>query len=397
MHLLFLRRVPRIVIVFCHRLLPMPVEFIGYVASHESSEIIAPQGPVVDRSWVSTVAKAHEHVGFDRALVAYGSSSPDAQQLVAWAAHETTRLNFMLAHRPGFVFPTLAARQLATLDHFSEGRLAVHIISGGSDVEQARDGDYLGHDERYDRTDEYLDVLKQTWSSPKPFDHSGRHYQLKDNYASVKPLQQVDGRPQVPIYFGGSSEAAIRVAGKHADVYALWGEPLEQVRETVARVRAAAALHGREGQVRFSLSLRPIIAATEEAAWAKAQDILKRARGVVAQSARWKDRQGVTPQNVGSQRLLQAASRGKVVDVRLWTELSALTGAAGNSTALVGTPEQVAESLLAYFDAGVSTFLIRGFRPLQDALDYGRQLIPLVRAEVARREGQPLTVLASAA
>jgi alkanesulfonate monooxygenase len=377
----------------------MPVEFIGYVASRESSEIVPASGPVIDRSWVSTVAKAHEHVGFDRALVAYGSSSPDAQQLVAWAAHETNRLHFMLAHRPGFVFPTLAARQLATLDHFSDGRLAVHIISGGSDAEQQRDGDFLNHDERYDRTDEYLTVLKKTWSATQPFDHEGAHYRLNDNVSSVRPLQRVLGQPQVPIFFGGSSEAAIRVAGRHADVYALWGEPLEQVRETIARVRAAAAEHGRERHVRFSLSLRPILAATEEAAWAKAQDILERARSVVTQTARWKDRQANPPQNVGSQRLLQAAGRGKVLDARLWTELSALTGAAGNSTSLVGTPEQVAESLLAYFDAGVSTFLIRGFHPLQDALDYGRHLIPLVREEVARREApgatQPIPALAA--
>ena len=373
----------------------MPVEFIGYVASREASEIVPPSGPVIDRSWISTVAQAHEHVGFDRALVAYGSSSPDAQQIVAYAAHETSTLNFMLAHRPGFVFPTLAARQLATLDHFSEGRLAVHVISGGNDAEQQRDGDYLEHDERYERTDEYLSVVKQTWTSNKPFDFEGKHYRLKDNISSVKPLQRLNGQPHVPIFFGGSSDAAIRVAGKHADVYALWGEPLEQVRETIARVRAAAAQHGREKHVRFSLSLRPIIAATEAAAWEKAQAILERARGVVTQTQRWKDRQENAPQNVGSQRLLQAASRGKVVDTRLWTELSALTGAAGNSTSLVGTPEQVAESLLAYYDAGVSTFLIRGFKPLQDALDYGRHLIPLVRQEVARRDAAAAPQLAA--
>ncbi|WP_077034526.1 LLM class flavin-dependent oxidoreductase [Pelomonas sp. KK5] len=366
----------------------MPVEFIGYVAPRESSEIIAPSGPAIDRSWISTVAQAHEQLGFDRALVAYGSSSADAQQVVAYAAHETTRLNFMLAHRPGFVFPTLAARQLATLDHFSEGRLAVHIISGGNDAEQQRDGDYLGHDERYERTDEYLDIVRQTWTRQEPFDFEGRHYRLQDNLSTVKPLPRLNGQPHVPIYFGGSSEAAIRVAGKHADVYALWGEPLEQVRETIARVRAAAAEHGRERHVRFSLSLRPIIAATEAAAWEKAQSILERARALVGPGRQ-------APQNVGSQRLLEAASRGKVVDTRLWTELSALTGAAGNSTSLVGTPEQVAESLLAYHEAGVSTFLIRGFTPLQDALDYGRHLLPLVREEVARREAAP--ALAAAA
>ena len=93
------------------------------------------------------------------------------------------------------------------------------------------------------------------------------------------------------------------------------------------------------------------------------------------------------PQSVGSQRLLAAAAEGEVLDKRLWTAVAAATGARGNTTALVGTPEQVAESMLAYYDLGVTTFLIRGFDPLEDAIDYGRELIPLVRSEIARREG----------
>lgn len=362
----------------------MSIEFIGYVSSQEGSEALLPQGPVINRGYIATVARAHEYAGFDRALVAYSSSSPDALQIATFAAHETERLKLLVAHRPGFVFPTLAARQLASLDHYSDGRLAVHIISGGNDAEQQRDGDYLDHDQRYERTDEYLDVVKKTWTSTQPFDHEGKHYKLKDNVSGIKPLQ----KPHLPVYFGGSSEAAIRVAGKHADVFALWGEPLDKVRETIAAVRAAAAVHGREKQIRFSLSLRPVIAPTEAAAWAKAERFLEKARNVVALSPRFRERSvgGAAPQNVGSQRLLQAARAGKVVDTRLWTEIAALTGAAGNSTSLVGTPEQVTESLLAYHALGITTFLIRGFNPLQDALDYGKHLIPLLRSEVARKE-----------
>jgi len=83
----------------------------------------------------------------------------------------------------------LAARQLASLDQLSDGRLAVHIITGGSDEEQGRDGDFLTKDERYDRTDEYLDVLKKTWTSAGPFDHEGRYYMVKDSFAAVRPPQ----------------------------------------------------------------------------------------------------------------------------------------------------------------------------------------------------------------
>jgi alkanesulfonate monooxygenase len=94
------------------------------------------------------------------------------------------------------------------------------------------------------------------------------------------------------------------------------------------------------------------------------------------------------PANVGSQRLLETAAQGKVVDKRLWTEIAKLTGAKGNSTSLVGTPDQVVESLLAYYDLGVTTFLIRGFNPLRDAIDYGYHIIPRVRTAIAQRDAE---------
>ncbi|WP_321817674.1 MULTISPECIES: LLM class flavin-dependent oxidoreductase [unclassified Paraburkholderia] len=359
----------------------MSVEFIGYVSHQESSEIHLPKGAAVNPPWIASVAHAHEYGGFDRVLIAHSSASPDGLQIASFVAHQTQRLGILLAHRPGFVAPTLAARQLATLDHFSAGRAAVHIISGGDDTEQQRDGDWLTHDARYRRTDEYLDLVKRAWTSDAPFDHEGEFYRVAAHRSQLRPLQ----RPHLPVYFGGSSDAAIAVAGKHADVYALWGESLDAVRDTIARVRAAAALHGRAQTIRFSLSLRPILAATEDAAWARAESILARAQDVVARSPNF-TRRPKEPQNTGSQRLLAEAAKGLVVDARLWTGITALTRAAGNSTALVGTPQQVADALLEYRKLGVSTFLIRGFDPLEDALAYGRDLLPLVRAAVAKEE-----------
>lgn len=359
----------------------MSVEFIGYVSHQESSEIHLPEGAAVNPPWIAAVAQAHEYGGFDRVLIAHSSASPDGLQIASFVAQQTRNLGILLAHRPGFTAPTLAARQLATLDHFSAGRAAVHIISGGDDIEQQRDGDWLSHDERYRRTDEYLDIVKRAWTSDTPFDHEGAFYRVAGHRSQVRPLQQ----PHLPVYFGGSSEAAIAVAGKHADVFALWGESLDAVRETIACVRAAAALHGRAEHIRFSLSLRPILAASEDAAWARAESILAKAQDVVARSPNF-TRRPKEPQNIGSQRLLAEAAKGKVVDTRLWTGITALTRAAGNSTALVGTPQQVADALLEYRKLGVSTFLIRGFDPLEDALAYGRDLLPLVRAAVAKEE-----------
>ena len=183
----------------------------------------------------------------------------------------------------------------------------------------------------------------------------------------------------IPLYFGGASAAALEVAGKHADVYALWGETYEQVRDIVAQVRAEAAKHGRK--VRFSLSLRPILAPTEEQAWARADAILAKATAL-AEKRGFVRRE---PPNEGSRRLLAAAAQGSRLDKRLWTGIAGLLGAKGNSTSLVGTPEQVADALLDYYDLGITTFLIRGFDPLEDAIDYGRTLIPLTRQLIAQR------------
>jgi alkanesulfonate monooxygenase len=354
----------------------MSVEFIGYIGTRPASEIHAAEGPVIDRSYIERSARAHEESGFDRALVAFHSTSPESILISAHAASVTQRLGLMIAHRPGFTAPTLAARQFATLDQLTGGRIAVHIITGGDDAEQRQDGDFLTKDERYARTDEYLEVVRKVWTSDKPFDHNGRYYRFARAFSTVKSVRP----PHIPIYFGGASDAAIAVAGKHADIYALWGETHAQVRELTGRVRAAAAAHGR--RVRFSLSLRPILADTEKAAWQRADDILARAKALQEKTGFRRD---APPANSGSLRLLEAAAQGTRLDKRLWTAVAALTGAKGNSTALVGTPEQVAEALLDYHDLGIMTFLIRGFDPLDDAIDYGRKLIPLTRELIAER------------
>jgi alkanesulfonate monooxygenase len=364
----------------------MPVEFIGYIGNFNASETIARTGPIVDRNHIAAAAAIHENGGFDRVLLAFHSTSPESILVGQHVTAITRNLKLMIAHRPGFTAPTLAARQLATLDHLSDGRVSVHIITGGNDQELAQDGDHLTKDERYARTSEYLDIVRQEWTSAKPFDYAGKFYRVTGAFSEVKP-QGPDG---IPIYFGGSSDAAVAVAGKHADIYALWGETYAQVAETIRRIRAAAAPHGRSP--RFSLSLRPILADTEEAAWAKADGILQRAKALRASASGERlininARQGSNPPpNEGSRRLLAAAAQGARLDKRLWTEIAALTGAAGNSTSLVGTPDQVAEAMLDYYDLGVSTFLIRGFDPLEDAFHYGRDLLPRVRALVAKRD-----------
>jgi alkanesulfonate monooxygenase len=361
-----------------------PVEILGMIGTRDGSESRPASGPAVNPEYTLAFARAHEEAGFDRILIGYGSGWPEGTQVAGYVGAHTERIGLLVAHRPGFVAPTLASRLFATLDQFTEGRVAVHTITGGSDNEQRRDGDYLDHDERYDRTDEYLQVLRRAWTSSEGFGFEGRHYRFEDYAAGVLPYE---GR-HLPLFFGGSSDAAYRVGGRHADTFMLWGEPLAETAEQIASVRAAAAAAGREAP-RISVSFRPITAPTDEQAWERAHDILERIKGGPGQSFRQQRRRlletGEQPQNAGSQRLLAAAAKGDLHDRALWTPTATAAGAGGNTTALVGSPDTVAQALLDYIDIGVDTVLIRGYDPLDDVVEWGRDLLPLVRQEVARR------------
>ena len=363
----------------------MPVEFIGMISNRPPSELTGaaggvdgPLGPIdgspLDMEHLTRFIRVHEDAEFDRVLIGYFAGAPDGWSIASYAAQITDRLGFLLAHRPGFVSPTVAARKAATLDVISGGRLAIHIISGGSDVDQQRDGDFLNKVERYARTDEFLDVVRRDWVSDRPFDYEGKYFTVRQAYSAIKSLQQ----PHIPVYFGGSSDEALDVAAKHADVWATWGEPLADVKRQIAVLHDRARPFGRQPGV--SVSFRPILGSTEEKAWERAHEILERIKIVRG------DALVSEPDSVGSQRLLEAAREGHILDDRLYTAIAEVTGARGNSTALVGTPDQVAETLLDYYDAGCGTFLIRGYNPVEDAADYGRDLLPIVREEVRIRD-----------
>jgi alkanesulfonate monooxygenase len=344
---------------------------IGWIAPRVSSELIPPSGPPFDAAVIAETARIHERAGFDRVLIGYFSDAPDGFLVGAHAASVTDRLRLLLAHRPGFVAPPVAARKLATLDQLSNGRLAVHIIAGGSDAEQAKDGDWTDHDVRYRRCAEYLSLLRRTWIEPAPLNHDGEFYRTRGTYSEVRCRQQ----PHIPIYGGGGSDAAIGALAPHVDVFMLWGEPLWDTALFMDRVRREAALYGRNPT--FSLSTRPILAATEGEAWDRARAILDRVllnRGGAPAPQR---------QNIGSKRLLQAAAEAEVHDTCLWTSLAVATGAQGNSTALVGTPEVVAQAMLEYYKLGATSLLIRGYDPRPDAIQYGEELIPRIRELVA--------------
>ena len=337
----------------------------------------------VDPDYILDFARTHEQAGFDMVLTGYSSSTPDGFEVAGYAAAHTKSLGYLIAHRPGFIAPTLAARKAATLDQLTNGRIALHIITGGNDLEQRQDGDWLDHDARYRRTDEYLDVMRRVWTEHEPFDHEGEFYRFQDAYSQARCRQS----PHVPLFFGGASDIALDVASRRADLFALWGEPRASISQRIADVRNRVTAAGRDpSTMRFSLSARPILAPTEDQAWERAEQILAR----IKQATNGRITPGVPtrPQSEGAWRLLRFAAEGNVHDERLWMPIAAASGASGSTTCLVGTPQQVADSLLAYYDLGCSAFIIRGFDPLADAAEYGKELIPLVREGVVQRRAK---------
>src|ERR1700712_1523001 len=213
-------------------------------------------------------AQVHEDGGFDRVLIGYFTNGADGFMVGAHVAAVTERLGLLLAHRPGFVAPTLAARKLATLDLVSGGRAAVHIISGGADSDQARDGDYVDHDGRYRRSAEYVRVLRKTWAARTPFSHHGEFYTFEGALSDVFP---VNGE-SIPVYGGGGSDAAIELLSSGLDTFMVWGEPLAETELFFDRVRVAASPE--RSDIGFSVSTRPILGRTEGEAWDRARGFL---------------------------------------------------------------------------------------------------------------------------
>lgn len=353
----------------------MPVEINGLINHNISSEIAPLPFETFDPEGIVRMARFHDAWGYDKVLVANAAIMPDNFTIAATIATHTTRLGVMLAHRPGFIPPTMAARMLATLDRLMPGRLGVHIITAASDEETQADGDYLTKVERYDRAKEYIEILRAMWTSEAPITHEGKWFKFTGGFAAVKPANR-----DVPVYFGGMSPAALEVAGQYCDTFATLSDTVAGMTEVVARVREAAAPYGRNPA--FLCSMRVILGETEEAAWARADAI----RDAVAANMGKLAVNTVAAKADGFKRTAELAARGDRLEKCFWNGINQLRGGQSNSGALVGTPAQVADALMDYYDAGVNKFILRGFDPVEDVIGIGRDLIPLVRAAVAARD-----------
>lgn len=359
----------------------MPTEFISVTFPNNSNELTPIPGAGVDPEFLVRYSKSLDDYGFNYTLIPYGSSSFDPFTLGATVAAVTKNITIIIALRPNTLYPTVAAKALATLDQLSKGRVVVHFIAGGSDVEQAKEGDFLNKDERYARQEEYIKILRRAWESSEPFDWEGKYYQFKQFNSDVRPTNGT-----IPVSVGGSSDEAYRIGGSLADIFGLWGEPLKETKDQIDRIYAEAEKAGRKDRPRIWVTFRPIVAETDDLAWAKAHKTLDTLNANRAKGQGKAPPNAPAPQNVGSQRLLDIAARGEVQDRALWYPTVTATNARGASTALVGSYQTVIDSIVDYVDLGAELISIRGYDNFNDSVDYGRYIIPGVRKVLAERE-----------
>jgi alkanesulfonate monooxygenase len=319
-------------------------------------------------AYLRQIAQAVDQLGYGGMLL--GTGTKQEGWIVASALISATeRLKFLLAIRPSIMSPTLSARMATTFDQISGGRLLLNIVTGGSTQQLKGDGVFLDHDARYEATDEFLHVWRALFGG-ETVNFAGKHIQVEGARLEFPPVQ----KPYPPLYFGGSSPAALPIAARHVDVYLTWGEPPALVAEKIAEVRRLAAEQGRT--VRFGIRLHSIVRETEKEAWEAADRLIQH---VDTDRAAVAAQRFATSESVGQQRMtaLHNGDRSKlVVSPNLWAGVGLARGGAG--TALVGSPENVAARIKEYAELGIDTFVMSGYPHLEEAYYLAELVFPLL-------------------
>ncbi|MBN2981344.1 FMNH2-dependent alkanesulfonate monooxygenase [Cohnella algarum] len=323
----------------------------------------------VDYDYIRQIAQAADRLGYRGVLVPTGKACEDAWIAASSLISATRRLKFLVAVRPGLMSPSVAARMASTFDRLSGGRLLVNVVTGGDPHELAGDGIFLPHGERYEQTDEFMTIWRKLLQGER-VSYQGKHLRTEESELLFPPIQ----RPHPPVYFGGSSPAAHRIAADHVDVYLTWGEPPEEVAKKIADVRALAEAKGRT--VRFGIRLHVIVRETEEEAWAAANRLI---RYVDEETIAEAQRIFARYDSVGQKRMADLHKGDKsslIIAPNLWAGIGLVRGGAG--TALVGDPESVAARMKEYRELGIETFVLSGYPHLEEAYRAAELLFPLL-------------------
>jgi alkanesulfonate monooxygenase len=321
-------------------------------------------------------ARAAEQCGIDSLLIDFAWSKPDPILLAAALGLATTKVRFIIAHRSGLMCPTSFVQQVNTLSKLIGGRFSLNIVAGHSPAEQRGYGDTLPHDERYERTEEYLGVCHAFWKDTRDVSFCGKYYEIEHGRVNT-PFTAAD-RTSPEIYIAGNSPAS-----RHLSITqgSCWMRPPD-VPETVAADVGPVLAAGKEIGLRLSIVSRPT-----------RSDAIDAARAVAASAGTQFDDRGAErdfikrSDSLWMKAVHEMASEEWLSPV-LWTGAVRSHGAA--TIALVGAPEEIASAILEYARAGISQFIFSGWPKLDEMRFFSSHILPIVREREQHRLGSAI-------
>jgi alkanesulfonate monooxygenase len=323
---------------------------------------------------LTRLARLAEDHGWGGALLGTGWGRPDTFTVATALAARTTTFQPLIAIRPGYWQPAHFASAASTLDHLSDGRVLVNIVSGLDNLSSY--GDHKADpSQRYARTEEFLQLVRRLWTE-EDVTYKGAHFEVEGSTVVPRPVVRGDRR-HPRLYFGGASDAAERVSAAEADVQLFWGEPRDGIAERIARLGdLSEEVERRHAPLEFGLRITTLIRDTTEEAWADAEaKVVEKAQGNNALRRNNPHRRTA----VGQQRLLDLAERGEVLDECLYTAPGRYGGGGAGTTWLVGSADDVAKALRRYQDLGITHFVLSDTPYEQETIRVGDQLLPLLR------------------
>jgi len=321
--------------------------------------------------YFTRVVAAAEAAGFEYLLIPVQTECWEAWITAAMMIGRSQSIRMLVAVRPGYVNPFLAAKMITTFDQLSGGRICVNLIAGQSDAESRAEGIRMAKEDRYALMEEEVRIMKALWAADAPLDFAGRFHTLERARLSPRPLQQ----PHPPFYLGGGSAQAWSISAAHADVHLFWGDTYERIADNIRTIRALAAAADRPAPIRFGMRLQIVCRETEAEAWAAANELV---RGVTERhTERLRAHVAVSEANRRVQEL--AATRGELIEPNLWTGITRIRPGAGIT--IVGDPTQCAAVLQRYIDIGCESFCLSGYLHDAEAGRFARWVRPILERD----------------
>ena len=311
--------------------------------------------------------RAAEECGIDSLLMAFGFTRPDPMVLSAALGMETKKIKFMIACRPGVISPTSFVQQINTVSALTNGRVHINIVSGHSPHELRYYGDSLAHDQRYERTDEFLSVCRAFWRRDGEVNFEGKHYQIQNGRLNT-PFVSVE-RPSPEIFLGGNSELAEQLAIKHANCLWRFADSPENLHSRIPQITA----QGVEVGLLVSILARPTREAAVHDAYAMLRSVIEKQPQAFGKEFAQKT------DSVAYRSTLELAEKGASDWLTPWLWTGAIPYLGSPAIALVGGPEDIASAIMEYKSAGISQFLFMGWPDLEEMTFFGREVLPLVR------------------